>query len=412
MPNRSLSGNLRNFYDKARQLIAPEPEAAAPTPTVLMIPIPINPPTPYAGISQAQQDELDALLAPISAEAPCGQALRFDPVFTEIRLAREEDDPSLPMGEWERPLKRADWPLIETRCKEMLGSRSKDLQIAAWLLEAWTRQFGLDGLYRGLALIERLVLHYWEPLYPLIEDDDADARAAPLEWLNSSVVLSLRIHLPLLKVAGRKPPAPTLADWDKMIATELAGQGHTPPPPAGEEAVLTRIEVIGYAQRHLVREMTGKMATVKRCLLCLESLYAFLDLQLGTQAPNLSKLKATLVAIERVLAQLIPEPLAHAEEEAPPDNYHEGAMVAAGESGAAGAAPAVSATCWKNRNEAYATLDALADYLSLVEPHSPTPYLLRRAVNWGRMPLPELMAEIIREEGDLNRLVNMLGLRE
>jgi type VI secretion system protein ImpA len=76
------------------------------------------------------------------------------------------------------------------------------------------------------------------------------------------------------------------------------------------------------------------------------------------------------------------------------------------------APPAVPLSGWKNRDEAYATLGAIADYLSQVEPHSPTPYLLRRAVNWGRMPLPELMAEIIREEGDLNRLMNVLGLKE
>lgn len=66
---------------------------------------------------------------------------------------------------------------------------------------------------------------------------------------------------------------------------------------------------------------------------------------------------------------------------------------------------------WRNRDEAYQTLEALARYLSAIEPHSPTPYLIRRAVNWGHLPLPELMAEIMEEEGDLNRLVQLLGLR-
>jgi hypothetical protein len=36
--------------------------------------------------------------------------------------------------------------------------------------------------------------------------------------------------------------------------------------------------------------------------------------------------------------------------------------------------------------------------------------LIRRAVSWGRMPLPELMQEVLREEGDLNRLFTVLGL--
>ncbi len=78
---------------------------------------------------------------------------------------------------------------------------------------------------------------------------------------------------------------------------------------------------------------------------------------------------------------------------------------------AAGTDATVMAQGWRSREEAYRTLEALADYLGKVEPHSPTPYLIRRAVTWGRMELPELMAEIVREEGDLNRLISLLGLQ-
>nr|WP_314539486.1 hypothetical protein [uncultured Massilia sp.] len=46
-----------------------------------------------------------------------------------------------------------------------------------------------------------------------------------------------------------------------------------------------------------------------------------------------------------------------------------------------------------------------------MEPHSPTPFLIRRAANWGRMSLPEVIAEIIREEGDASRLFNVLGIK-
>ena len=66
---------------------------------------------------------------------------------------------------------------------------------------------------------------------------------------------------------------------------------------------------------------------------------------------------------------------------------------------------------WKNRDKAYKTLELLANYLSKTEQHSPNPYLIRRAVNWGRMPLPELMAEIIREEGGLNKMMSLLGIK-
>lgn len=402
----TIKSNLRNLVDKARLLISDERAPSFPTPTA-----PMNAPSlpiPLSLMSIEHQEELELLLKPISEDQPCGPALRYDPIFTEIRLAREEDDPSLPMRQWERPLKKADWPLIETRCKAMLAGRSKDLQIAAWLLEAWTRQHGVDGLYRGLSLVDRLLRQYWEPLHPVVQDGDADARIAPLEWLNESLSATVRVHVPLLKIQGRKPPAQSLADWERMTARELAGHPGEPHPGPDGEAPLTRIEVIAYAHQRAGRELANRLQVVQRCLNCLETMLAFVDLQLGAQAPNLSKLKGTLVAVERVLQQLVPE---QKEEEMTtpeqPQGNEEVIGVAAGL-----APPAVAMSGWKNRDEAYAALGAIADYLSLVEPHSPTPYLLRRAVNWGRMPLPELMAEIIREEGDLNRLVNMLGLRE
>lgn len=408
-PKSSISSNLRNLYDKARLLITEERDPAFPTPMA-----PMNPPSlpiPISLMSHAHQDQLDMLLQPLSEELPCGPALRYDPIFTEIRLLREEDDPSLPMGNWERPLKRADWPLIEARCVTMLSTRSKDLQVAAWLLEAWVRQGGFDGLYRGLSLIDRLVRQLWEPLHPMIEDNDEDARIAPLEWLNESLSATLRLHVPLLKMAGRKPPVLTLIDWERLIAVELAGPGHnTDKPGGGDDAPLTRADVVAYAHQRLGREMALKREIIKRCLNCLETMMAFVEIQLGSRSPNLSKLKGTLVAYERVMAQLIVEPT---EDDIMPQDSDSEDLPPLGEvAESAPAKVAVASSGWKNRKEAYATLESLADYLSAVEPHSPTPYLLRRAVKWGSMPLPELMAEIIREEGDLNRLANVLGLKE
>ena len=430
---KGFPGSLVDLYDKARLLVfdAPLPSEPPPSPpppppkppSVPMQMLPMMPsslPSPRILISPEHQEELELLLKPITQDQPCGPASRYDPLFTEIRLAREEDDPSLPMGQWERPLKRADWALIESRCKDMLIHRSKDLQIAAWLMEAWTRQHGFEGLYRGLSLIDRLLRQYWSPLHPVIEDeDDCDARVAPLEWLNESISMTLRVHVPLLKLVGYKPSRIALADWESMTAKELTGHGHVEDNRAGDstEPVPTREDGATYALRYLSQDIGSKIEFVQGCISCLSSLLSFVDAQLGMQSPNLSKINGALAAIERVLVQLLPEPKGPqmTPQNSPQQNAQQGIDQHDDLSGTradAEAAPAVLHSGWKSRHEAYATLGAIADYLSQVEPHSPTPYLLRRAVNWGRMPLPELMAEIIREEGDLNRLMNVLGLKE
>jgi type VI secretion system ImpA family protein len=64
-----------------------------------------------------------------------------------------------------------------------------------------------------------------------------------------------------------------------------------------------------------------------------------------------------------------------------------------------------------SRSEAYAKLTQAADYLLRTEPHSPTPYLVKRAVIWGSMPLHELYQEIITDEKDLDTIKRLLGFQ-
>ena len=362
-------------------------------------------------VDEADRRMLAQVLAPLTPEAPCGPSMRFDPVFTEIRLLREEDDPSLPMRQWERPLKLADWVGIEAHCVEMLGTRSKHLQIAVWLVEAWMRQRGFAGLCQGLRMLDALLRRYWTPLHPMIEEDgDCDLRLAPLEWLNESLSAGVHVHAVLLPLGQCKPPYLTLADWERMTARDIAGPDAKPDGGGRDDAdaPLTRADILGLAERSGA-QLGITRAVVAQCLAALHAMNAFLTEQLGTDAPNLSRLQATLESAARVLAQLQPEQKVidmHDETAVEPGRIDTGAAPTPVQGGAD-----IVAVGWRNRAEAYATLDALAQYLMLVEPHSPVPFLIRRALHWGGMPLPELIAEIIREEGDLNRLVAVLGLK-
>jgi type VI secretion system protein ImpA len=377
---------------------------------------------PQQVTQQEAQQVNDALLAPLSPESPCGPAARHDPIFTDLRLLREEDDPSLPMGQWERPLKRADWVQIETRCVAMLSTRSKDLQIVVWLVEAWMRQQGFAGLCRGLQLLDALLRRYWTGLHPMIDDGDCDARLAPFEWLNSALSVGVRLHATLLVLPKRKSAQISLADWERITAQDLAES--TTPDNAGSsgepEGPLTRADVIEAAQRG-ADALASTRAAVLGGLEHLQAISAFLDEQLGDESPKLGKLQLTLQAADRLLSQWQPaaqgrEAGAHQAHAVLVDEVND--VETAAPAGAVPAAQAhapqpaaVNGVTWSNRSEAYATLAALAEYLADLEPHSPTPFLIRRAVNWGRMPLPEVIAEVIREEGSLDRLVNVLGLR-
>ena len=64
----------------------------------------------------------------------------------------------------------------------------------------------------------------------------------------------------------------------------------------------------------------------------------------------------------------------------------------------------------QSREDAYRQLGVIAEYLARYEPHSPVPYLIQRALEWGRKPLPVLLAELTSGDADGQKLWSFLGL--
>jgi len=354
--------------------------------------------------------DLEQLLAPIPGDAPCGASVRYDPAFLALRQARVEDDPSLPMREWERPLKKADWRAIANDCAVLLG-KSKDLQLAAWLCDAWVRQHQIQGFNAGTDLLAGLVERQWDSLHPLVEDGDSEARVAPFVWLNESLPLTLRLHVPLVFLPDRKPASLNLADWDQIIVANT-GRDHG----AQQALPYTRDQLVGLLDARNLQWLSDLQGDLQLAQEKWDALARGLDERLALEAPSLGKVADALRKLQRACVSLLdgrdpraantPAPASPAA--APIDE--EPAMSAAPAMPAAAQDAPMPTGPIASRQEAYRMLEAAAAYLQRTEPHSPTPYLVKRAVTWGQMSLADLMQEILREEGDLTRYFSLLGL--
>ena len=365
--------------------------------------------------------KLNDLLIPVAIEPPCGASLRYDPIYTDIRLAREEDDPNLPMRQWERPLKKADWLFIETQSFEALAKKSKDLQLVAWLTEAWMRLYGLQGLAAGLKLMHDLPVAFWEDVHPQISDGDSEARKAPFEWVSESLAVSLKIHVVMMTILERSPSKITLVEWDRLTAEDVHAQDILQPkkentPVEFKLEPISRAELLSLAPGPAHAEsLLLQLSQVRECIQTVQNLQKFLDEKLAMEAPNLSKLMTCLSAFDRVLAALTASfgkgpSAAISQSTSQTEALTAQGYIAMQEPGEQNLQSSEwQSGQWRTREEAYATLEAVANYLQQREPHSPTPYLIQKAVRWGRLPLPELMKEIMREEGDLNRMSNLFG---
>lgn len=351
--------------------------------------------------------EREALLAPLAEGGGAGVTLRYTPLYQRIRDARHEDDATLPMGEWERPLVKADWQTVAALCSEALGMRSKDYQLAAWLCEAWTRLHGLAGFIAGTRLLLALVERYWDTAWPRIEEGDAEARIAPFVWMNEAFARLLTLHVPLLQIEERDASTVYLEEWQRMTTTAHADEMD------GEltREWLTRAASRGGNGAALIT-LHGQ---AEEAIGAWKDLSHALDDRSGYDTPSLGRVAQVLSQLSRVAPALLGARAIVREEQGsacvPTQAYAAPAQAfvpsaqddAMRTSGAAGDIA--------SREQAYRQLQAIADYLAQHEPHSPTPYLLRRAVSWGHMSLAELMREIIREEGDLTRYIALLEVQ-
>src|ERR1017187_1580581 len=141
----------------------------------------------------------DDLLNPIPGDNPAGANLRYDPITDRIKEARREDL-VVPQGEWKTALKTADHPAAIKMASDALVKKGKDLQLAVWLVDSIVRREGFAVLAPCFRFLRDLLEQYWDTLYPPIEDDDTEVRAAPLEWLGTK----LGEPLGFLPITGNK----------------------------------------------------------------------------------------------------------------------------------------------------------------------------------------------------------------
>ncbi|MDC3956747.1 type VI secretion system protein TssA [Polyangium jinanense] len=347
--------------------------------------------------------DLEILLQPISEEAPCGTSLRYEGTYDRVREARREDDPSLPMGEWETKLKVSDLALVDKLCQEALRKKSKDLQIAAWLVEAWLRRYRVKGLGHGLSLVTGLCERFWDGLFPEVGDDpDAAARAALYEWMDD--VLSDRLRrTPFTEGDGSF----SLLDWElggASVSADGEGEGARPT----RESLLAKISLGGAGTR-----WTDIALDAGTAIMAAEAAEAAIAAQIS-RPPTLRRVREVLTQIEllaRETARINGEsvPVASAPAASPPPLGSAAAAAAAftaPSGGGAGGSFAIT-----SRADAYYRLAEAAEYLMRTEPHSPVPYLVKRAVQWGNMSLAQLLYEFVGNPDDLVAIQRLLGMR-
>jgi len=244
------------------------------------------------------------LLNPIPGDNPSGEYLYYTPVYDKIKEARREDDEG-PVGEWQRERKLADWNTVMKLAGESLATKTKDLQLAAWLTEAHLRKEGFGEFRKSLDMIKGLVENFWDTLYPELEDGDAEFRATPLQWLGN---FNLQIHM--------VPIVRTSAGYSDIRYQESRKVGYK----ADAENDSTKLEA--FLEKTREGKISGddfdkefnatpkawyvtQLESIDGCLESLEALQIVCEEKFGDMAPGWTSLRGALEKVRQTVNILL-----------------------------------------------------------------------------------------------------------
>lgn len=341
----------------------------------------------------------DALLAAVSGPSPCGDDLSFSSEFDAIQEMRRADDPTLDQGEWVTALKSADWSGVLAQCEQLLSQRTKDLRVAAWLTDARARLVGYAGLADGLTLYRRLCEGFWDDLHPRIEDGDAEQRGGSLRWLLAQVE-SLAPCLPVLRDGTQ---VYSLSD---MAAAQALSRSLDPAGDAPSGNGRITLDDVAAMRRKTPRAFfAANLADVQRAQQELDRLQQLAGARLGDDGPGFAGARSALAdtahAVERLAREADPLSVPTTETAAPVTRVPN----------ASSAAADVSLNSpLRTRAEALQQLRLVADFFRRTEPHSPVAYLADRAAQWGDMPLHAWLRAVLKDQGALSQVEELLGV--
>jgi type VI secretion system protein ImpA len=375
--------------------------------------------------------DVEALLAPIADAHPAGESLRYAGTYDAIQDARRADD-DLSQGDWVRDTKTADWSAVIELAVEALATKSKDLQIAVWLVEALVKRYGFAGLRDGLRLLWGLQEQFWESLYPEVEDNDLELRAAPLVWLNDKLPPSLR------QIPVTRGPSGESYSWlhrEESRIVDNLGRRRDQEAQEALQAALAEGKITG-EQFDKAMETTPLayhqtlFEDLRQSQEAYDALNQLVDDKFGREAPSLLGIKKVLedchTLLEGILKKrggLEPEPspaqLGSAPQGGLPGHVlrsQEALTPTEVEPTPARIAPNYPASGLslepQDRADALRRLTAVAAYFHRTEPHSPVSYLVQRAVRWAEMPLADWLPYVIHDEAVLESVRETLGLKD
>jgi len=353
-------------------------------------------------MASAEFLNLERLLSPIDGENPCGADLRWEPVYEEIKAARPKGDRD-PLADEDAEL-TVDWRPAFELLQETLETRTKDLMLAAWLIESAVHLGGFAAFRDGLKLLNGLLESFWDGLYPGPGGDDLEVRAAPLVFLTTvgrgAMLPNLLRDSPLFPDAEG---ANSLNYW--KTRQPLPGEPMDSFNQRAEDVAEKTRKFDNAAARTSLDAIRTVLEDIEQAAQELTRLNSLIDQRFGDVGPSVGALRSSLEDCQR-LARSIARDKGGLDDTAAGGEAAAETQEAASANGSGGARGPI-----RTREDAFRQLAEVATFLRQKEPQNPIYLLVERAVLWSKMPFEELLRELVKDAGARGQIGELLGIK-
>jgi len=370
--------------------------------------------------------DIAGLLHAVSDEAPAGPELRHGSkddirTFLAVRDARKKaidaerrmrdfasmsDDERSELGETpDSP----NWASVYRNAVEALG-RSKDLWVTAWLIESATRLHGFPGLRDAVSLAHQLCETFWADVHPQSEAvQDMTARFAQLAGLDGGSSAEGTLIVPLMSLpltAARTVADFSLADYrDALDLERKPAEIRSRRLEQGALSVALCDQAIDETSMEFFRTQREDL---EGALKAYSDLIGFLK---EREVSVVASGGVAFVPPSSKIRDVLDECMRLSRAWGPKDTAVGGPEVGASETTSSFNKASGLRAEVGSREEAFETLLRVAEYFRSAEPHSPVSYALEQIVRWGRMPLPELLSELVSDKSALEAVYLRTGIR-
>lgn len=324
------------------------------------------------------QYDLSSILQKLPGDS-IGENLIYSTIYDDIKRLRNTDD---------------NWAKIEEITINALSTKSKDLQIVGWLLEALVVLDGLQGLCVGIKFLTDFINAFWDICYPLIETNKQNvSQNKEASENHSDIEQKFRILEWIYEILNKKFILTQLCGfslYEYNYALEL--QSLILKSPKQTDAILQQAssmkkindinQIIQETSVNDIENIISKFNDIKLQCINLQNVLQ----NIRNQHVVFNNLLSNINRISHLFSMKL----------------HKGEKIETGTE------PWKTKTNRTNREDIYNQLQILAKALEEIDRHSPSPYLLKLIINWQNKSLLEIITDLKTGNSDAHQLLKLL----